>query len=407
MKRWQIALLYSNLHGNIELMVKRILTLPNNNSFFLFGARQTGKSTLVNEFLGNQNAIEINLLEDDQFEKYSKRPSTLRDEVEAREHGVSKVFIDEIQKVPQLLDEVQALLFKYEREIEFCMSGSSARKLKSAGANLLAGRAWTFNLYPLTHLELGNKFSLDKVLRFGSLPSVALMESEQDITRTLKSYVETYLKEEIQRETEIRNIGGFLRFLQIAADLNGELLNFSDIGRDAGISYATAKSYFQVLEDTLIGNFLLPYSGKVVKRLKRAPKFYFFDLGVKRSLEKKLSVAVEPRTTEYGKCFEHFLINEILHLSRYKELEDDFSYYQTSNSAEVDLIIKKPDGAIFAIEIKSGENPGPGSFRGLYSFKELFPKANLICACNSRQDQKRGDVLVVPWKELIRILGLD
>jgi predicted AAA+ superfamily ATPase len=144
----------------------------------------------------------------------------------------------------------------------------------------------------------------------------------------------------------------------------------------------------------------------MLKRLKRAPKFYFFDLGVKRALEKKLSVGIQPMTTEYGKCFEHFLINEILHLSRYKELEDQFYYYHTSNSAEVDLIIKKPDGAIFAIEIKSGVNPGPGSFRGLHSFKEHFPKANLICACTARQDQKRGDVLIIPWKELFGILGL-
>lgn len=388
-------------------MVNRLLTLPNNNSFFLFGARQTGKSTLINEFLGDEKVIKINLLEADQFEKYSQRPSTLRDEVEARKGGVDKVFIDEIQKVPQLLDEVQSLLFKYEKEIEFCMSGSSARKLKRAGANLLAGRAWTFNLYPLTHVELGTKFSLEKVLRYGSLPSVAFMESEQDITRTLKSYVETYLKEEIQRETEIRNIGGFLRFLQLAADLNGELLNFSDIGRDAGISFATSKNYFQVLEDTLIGNFLLPYSGKVAKRLKRAPKFYLFDLGVKRALDKRLSAPVEPKTTEYGKCFEHFLINEILHLSKYKELEDEFSFFQTSNSTEVDLIIKRPSGEVFAIEIKSGENPGPGSFRGLMSFKELFPKATLLCACNCKQDQKRGDVLILPWRELIKILGLS
>ncbi|HMO19296.1 MAG TPA: AAA family ATPase [Oligoflexia bacterium] len=388
-------------------MINRLLTLPKNNSFFLFGARQTGKSTLIDALLDPQTTLKIDLLHDDEYEKYSKRPSTIRDEVEAKEALLTHVFIDEIQKVPALLDEVQSLIYNYKKRISFCMSGSSARKLKRAGANLLAGRAWTFNLFPLTHIELGKKFSLEKVLRYGSLPSVAFLESEQDISRNLRSYVETYLKEEIQRETEIRNFGAFLRFLDIAADLNGQLLNFSDVGRDAGISYATAKGYFQILEDTLLGQFLYAYSGKISKRIKRAPKFYLFDLGVKRAIEKKLSIAVNPRTTEYGQAFEHFLINEIIHLARYKELDYDFSFYRTSNDAEVDLIVKKPDGQVYAIEIKSGDNPGPGSFNGLISFKDVVPKANLICACNANRDQKRGDVLVLPWREAIKLLGLN
>ncbi len=388
-------------------MINRQLTLPIANSFFLLGPRQTGKSTLIESRLPVETTLTINLLIDDEFKKYAQRPSTLTDEIKSRETKLTHVFIDEVQKVPALLDEVHSLIYKYKSKIKFCMSGSSARKLKRAGANLLAGRAWTFNLFPLTHLELGKTFSLDKVLRYGSLPSIIGLESEIEIERTLKTYVETYLKEEIQRETEIRNIGGFLNFLQCAADLNGELVNFSDLGRNAAVSYLTAKSYYQVLEDTLIGKFLFPYSAKIHKRLKRAPKFYFFDLGVTRAVQKKLSSPLIPKTTAYGTAFEHFVINEILHLARYKELEDDFSFYRTSNDAEVDLIVRKPDGTTFAIEIKSGDNPGPGAFSGLKSFQEVSPKAHLFCACTATKDQKRGDVRIVNWREIIKILELS
>jgi len=388
-------------------MIDRLLTLPNNNSFFLFGPRQTGKSTLIEAYLPPKGTFKIDLLVDDEFKKYAQRPSTLSDEIKTLDAQLTHVFIDEVQKVPALLDEVHSLMHNYKGRITFCMSGSSARKLKRAGANLLAGRAWTFNLFPLTHIELGKKFSLDKVLRYGSLPSIVLLESETEIERTLKAYVETYLKEEIQRETEIRNIGGFLNFLQTAADLNGGLVNFSDLGRNAGVSYLTAKSYYQVLEDTLIGTLLLPYSGKTHKRLKRAPKFYFFDIGVTRAIRKKLSSPIIAKTTEYGEAFEHFIINEILHLASYKELEDIFSFYRTSNDTEVDLVVNKPDGTIYAIEFKSGGNPGPGAFSGLKSFQEINPKAQLFCACTTTRDQKRGDVHVVNWREMIKILGLD
>ncbi len=384
-------------------MINRLLKLPLNHSFFLFGARQTGKSTLLKSSFGSDKTITYDLLKSEEHLRLSANPALFREEVLSRNDKIAHVIVDEIQRVPALLDEVHFIL-EHNKPPHFCLSGSSARKLKRVHSNLLAGRAWTYHLYPLTHLELGESFSLDKALNFGTLPSVYLCPNEEDARRTLRSYVETYLKEEIEQEALVRNLGGFLRFLMLAGDENGNIINYSNIARETGTSYNTVKEYFQVLEDTLIGFILLPYSKAVRKRLIKHPKFYFFDTGVHRSLTKKMSIGLEKKTSEYGRTFEHFFIAEMIRLAAYKELDYTFSFYHSSAHAEVDLIVETPKGKTYAIEIKATENPDASSLTGLKSFSQICPKAELYCASLTQRRRNIGTISILPWREVLNIV---
>lgn len=386
-------------------MLKRLLSLPKNHSFFLLGPRQTGKSTLLKSSFPHDSSLYYDLLKTEEYHRFSANPSLFREEVLARKKGVSHVVVDEIQRVPDLLNEIHLIMEEKDAPV-FCLSGSSARKLKRSHANLLAGRAWTYHLYPLTHLELGEQFSLEKALRLGTLPSVYLAE-ETDAQKTLKSYVETYLKEEIQQEALVRNLGNFLRFLDLAADENGNVMNYSHLAREIGTSYNTVKEYFQVLEDTLIGLLLLPYSKRTRRRLAKHPKFYFFDTGVQRALARKISVPLERKTSEYGRAFEHFLITEIVRLAAYREREYKFSFYQSSGYAEVDLVVETPRDQTFAIEIKAKENPDSNDLRGLKSFSEICPKVKLYCASLAPRPRHVNGISILPWQEIFEILRLN
>lgn len=381
-------------------MISRTLQLPKNNSFFVFGPRQTGKSTLIKDiFFQKNSALYYNLLLSKEYLRLSANPTLLREEVMSRKPEITHVIVDEIQRIPALLDEIHALM-EGPRAPYFCLSGSSARKLKRAHANLLAGRAWTYHLYPLTYRELAENFSLEKALNLGTLPPVYLNPSETGAKRTLKSYVETYLKEEIKQEALVRNIGGFLRFLRLAADENGNMLNYSNIARETGTSYQTVKEYFQILEDTLVGFLLLPFSKSSRKRLVKHPKFYFFDLGVHRALTQKLSVPLEKGTSDFGNAFEHFLILEIMRLADYGEKDYGFSFYHTESHAEVDLIVETPKGTTYAVEIKSSEHPDLSQLKGLRSFAEICPNATLICASLAPRRRVIQNITILPWQEV-------
>jgi len=317
-------------------MINRLLKIPKKHSFFIFGPRQTGKSTLLGRKFVRPKVMYYDLLKSEEYLRLSAHPGLFREEVSARVPAVTHVVIDEVQRVPALLNEVHHLL-ENPHPPYFCLSGSSARKLKRSHANLLAGRAWTYHLYPLTHREIGEKFSLSKALNLGTLPSVYLTDSAQEAQRTLRAYVETYLKEEIEAEALTRNLGSFLRFLTLAADNSGNVINYSTIARECGVSYQTVKEYFKILEDTLIGFFLLPYARSARKRLIKHPKFYFFDTGVLRAMKKTVTLQLQPQTDEYGRIFEHFIILEIMRLAAYAESDYQFSFYGSSNKAEVDL----------------------------------------------------------------------
>lgn len=380
-------------------MLKRFINIPKNKSFFLFGPRQTGKTSLINTtFSDKTSVLSYNLLNSEEYMRLSARPQLLREEVDGRSDQVTHIFIDEVQKVPELLDEIHNLM-ESPRSPSFILTGSSARKPKRSGANLLGGRAWNLKLHPLTHREIGNNFVLEKALSRGTLPKIWFSDAE-DASQLLRSYVETYLKEEIEAEALVRSSGTFIRFLFQAGHESGNVLNFSTIARDVATTSKTVKEYFQILEDTLVGRFLPAYSKSTRRRLASHPKFYLFDCGVQRALTKRLTVPIQRGDGNYGAAFEHFMINECFRLNDYLQKDYVFSFYRTEHGAEVDLIIETPDGRCLAVEIKSSENPALADVRsGLMSFREIRPDTRLICVCTASKKRQTEFVSFYPWQE--------
>lgn len=381
-------------------MLKRLINLPiGKNSFFLFGPRQTGKTTLINELIQNKNTIVINLLHNDEFLKYKSDPSLLRDEIDffIQKNKTGIVFIDEIQKSPELLDEAHSLIEKYKDKLFFIFTGSSARKLKRVSTNLLAGRAWSFFLFPFTFNELGRFFNLDIILQFGSLPAL-FKQDKKSIKRTLKAYSTTYLRQEIFDEALVRNLSAFSRFVEIAADSSGEIINYSNIARETGVASKTIKEYYQILEDTLIAFRLNPYLKSVRKRLTQHAKYYLFDIGVINSLCGRLDITLKKGTQLYGILFEHFIIIELYRLLHYNEKDWSIYYWRTSNGAEVDLIIKIPNNIIYAIEVKSAEYVDYRDLSGLKRFLQDNPNAKGFCVCKTKRPYIKNKVSFLPWE---------
>ncbi len=389
----------------MKSFISRALSLPGNKSFFLFGPRQTGKSTLIKELFAPGTSLFYDLLNSETYRRLAARPELIRAEVQAAvsRKQVSHVIIDEVQKIPQLLDEVHYLI-ESGLSCLFVLSGSSARKLKRAQANMLAGRAWTFHLHPFSFHEITDRFDLDRALRFGMLPSITLADDDHERSEILRSYVDTYVKEEVELEAQLRNVGGFLRFLPIVASENGETLNYSNIARETAVAGTTVKAYFQILEDTLLGFYLLPYGKSIRKKMVRHPKFYFFDTGVVRALTRKLSVPLIEGSSEYGRVFEHFLLCEIMKINETRRLDLGLSFYRTERGAEVDCIIESPAGRTIALEIKSTSSPTSAHCRGLRSFKQCVPKAELYLACRAPRALQIGHVTILPWCEMLDLL---
>jgi predicted AAA+ superfamily ATPase len=385
-------------------MVRRNITLPKEDSFFLLGARGTGKSTLLESASFLDEAFKIDLLDQDSEEEYSLRPQLLAERCEALRKG-SWISIDEIQKIPQLLDVVHALIEK--KKLRFALTGSSSRKLKRKGANLLAGRALLYSLYPFTHLELGSEFSIDFALRWGGLPKVYAFNSDQLRAKFLKTYVQVYLKEEIVAEQLVRNLVPFRNFLPIAAQMNAQPLNFSNIARDTAVDPKTVQTYFQILTETYMGRYLESYSKSIRRVQVQHPKFYFFDMGVKRALQRLSSIPLSPQTSEYGEAFETWFINECFALNSYQELDYEFSYLRTKDDAEIDLIVTRPDGSQALVEIKSATKIEARHLRHMLAFKKDFPKAQYICAAMVKQAQKIEGVHVLPWKLAFKEIGFS
>ena len=389
-------------------MISRIPDLPfGRKSFFLFGPRQVGKSTLVRYALRNSNHIEMNLLKSEVLLKYKKNPELLRLEVDfvLKKNPQVIVFIDEIQKAPELLNEVHYLIEKNKKRVFFVMTGSSARKLKKSSVNMLAGRAWEFHLFPFTHKELGKSFQLDDVLLKGSLPPL-IDDNAHDAFQTLKAYTLTYLKEEILDEALTRNISAFSRFLDLAADQNGKIVNFSTISREAGVTSKTVKGYYQILEDTLVAIKLEPYLKSARKRLVRHPKYYLFDTGCVNSLVGRTHVASIKPPTVYGMLFEHFVILEIIRLLSYSQQFFRVFHWRSSHGAEVDLIVEKED-TLLAIEIKSIPRVRTGDLKGLKSFIEDYPGSRPVCVSTADRPYMAGNFPVIPWQMVFEPEWLD
>ena len=385
-------------------MIQRLLTPSNSNSYFLFGARGTGKTTLLQSRYSAKTDLFIDLLDPIEEDIFARNPNELAHRIKALPPDPCSIIIDEIQKVPRILDLVHKLIETTPHR--FVLTGSSGRKLKRGVSNLLAGRAFVYNLYPFTHLELGNAFDLQQALEWGTLPKINQFEAASDKANFLRAYALTYLKEEIVAEQIVRNLDPFRHFLEVAAQVNGKIVNFSRIAHDVGVDVKTVQSYFSILEDTLIGILLPSYHTSVRKRQRTNPKFYFFDCGVKRSLERTLQIGLKEGNYSYGEAFEHFIILELIRLSSYQQNDWQFSYLRTKDDAEIDLVIDRPGMPKALIEIKSTTNITERDCGGLERFvKDMLP-AEAFCISRDINEKKIGSVWQIPWEKALIRLGL-
>jgi len=384
-------------------MLPRLLKLPKNQSLFLFGARGTGKSTLVEDQFDHERCLYLNLLNPEQESRYSQNPNDLYAEIKILPANKTHIIIDEVQKIPKLLDIVHDMI--EETNKIFILTGSSARKLKRGGANLLAGRAFVYHLFPFSFLELGDKFNLDTALRWGTLPKCVFYEKEDEKKRFLQAYTYTYLKEEIWAEHHIKNLDPFRKFLEVSAQCNGKIINYANIARDVGVSDKTVNEYFSILEDTLIGYILEPFHHSFRKRLSLKSKFYYIDTGVVRALSKQLSVPLVRGTSAYGDAFEHFIITECKKLADYYNLEYQFSYLKTKDDAEIDLVVERPGLPILFIEIKSSKNISEIDISSFINLTRDFSKiepCEAVCFSNDPNAKQLEMVTVYPWQQGIR-----
>lgn len=361
-------------------MFDRALRLPpaGRETFFLWGPRQTGKTTLLHQ--AYPDAYWMDLLKADEFRRYVERPELLRQELDTQPTAV-QVVIDEVQKVPALLDEVQWLMER--RRVAFALCGSSTRKVRRGGANLLGGRAIRYELFGLTAEELGEAFDLDRVLNHGFLPRIYVAERPQ---RLLSAYVADYLREEIAAEGLVRNLPAFSTFLDVAALSDGSLVNFSNIARDCGVSAPTVKGYFAILEDTLLGRWLPAYTKRPKRRVITAPKFYFTDVGVVNQLAHRGALA--RRGELYGKAFENWIHHELTAHIAYRELDSELAYWRVASGIEVDFVT---GDLSLAIEAKASERVSADHLRGLRSIVQDHRLRRRVVVCLEPKRRKTDD----------------
>jgi len=354
-------------------------------SAFLWGARQTGKSTLLKAIFPNSPYYD--LLLSDEFARLSRAPSLLREEILGRPPARGcPVIIDEVQKIPSLLDEIQWLIVN--KKISFILCGSSARKLKRAGANLLGGRALRYELYPLVSAEITD-FNLLRGLNHGFLPRHYLAA---DPCKLIESYVGDYLKEEIAAEALTRSVPAFARFLESAAFSNGEIVNYRNIAAECGVSAPTVKEYFQILEDTLLARFLPVYQKRPKRRVIQSPKFYFFDVAVANYLLKRS--VIRPGSEAFGKAFEHFIFQELWAHSRYRGRNYPLAYWRTASQLEVDFILGDHE---IAVEVKGSEISGEHQLKGLRAFAGEYKTAKSVVVSLDKRPRLVGGVQILPW----------
>ena len=375
-------------------MFKRNLILPasGQETFFLWGPRQTGKSTLLRQRY--PQARWLDLLKADVFRRYAVNPELLRQEVEAE--GVQperQIVIDEVQKAPALLDEVHWLM--ENRGLCFALCGSSARKVRRGAANLLGGRALRYEMHGLTAGELGSEFDLSRMLNHGYLPR---MYQAVRPARLLDAYIADYLKEEVAAEGLVRNLPAFSGFLDAAALCDGELINFSNIASDCAVSSHTARSYFTILEDTLLGRWLPAYRKRRKRRLVQAPKFYFADVGLVNRLARRGSLA--PGSALYGKAFENWVFHELSACRAYRELDFDLCYWRLAGGTEVDFVL---GDMRLAVEAKASARITPNHLRGLRSLAREHPQVEqrLMVCLEPRPRRTEDGIDILPAQTFV------
>ena len=373
-------------------MINRIFQLNKEleDSIFLFGARQTGKSTALRQQFPRE--IYIDLLNSEVRNRLERRPSLLYEMLKGKAEGTI-VIIDEIPEVPTLLNEVHRLIS--EKNLRFVLCGSSARKLKRKGTNTLGGRAYPVFFHPLVSAELPD-LDIDRAVNYGMIPSHYLAKNPE---RRLSAYIDVYLKEEIKEESLVRNLLAFQRFLEVAAISNGEILNNRNIAQECGVNASTVSSYFDILEDTLVGYRIPAYTKVVQRRLVQAPRFYFFDVGVANYLMHRSRLV--RGTPEYGHAFEHLVIQELIAYMHYTHQDERISYWRTYAGTEVDVII---GDARIAIEIKSVEEVLPKHLKGLKSFGEEHPNCRRIIVSHDIIPRCIGDIECIPVNDFFRRL---
>jgi len=381
-------------------MFERFLELSQNQSAFLFGARGVGKTTLLNSLPWLKNALMINLLEAKTENHFARNPDALTDIVKALPDEQTHVIIDEIQKLPKLLDIVHHLIETTDKI--FILTGSSAKKLRHGGANLLAGRALLYNLFPLTYEEVKDQFNLTEALQYGMLPKLFDLANDLEKQLFLETYVNLYLREEVWAEKYVRDLAPFRHFLEVAAQCNGKKVILSNIAKDVGVSDYTVQDYFSILEDTLIGYYLHPFQHSFRKRLSKKPKFYFFDTGVVRALMRLVEIPLSEGTSAYGEAFEHFVINQCLQLASYRHRFYRFSYLATKDDAEIDLVVERPGQKILFIEIKSTTMVEARHLSTLKQLAKDFGDCEAVCFSRDIYPKKIDNISVYPWELGVR-----
>lgn len=373
-------------------MYKRICKIDKEleDSIFLFGARQTGKSTVLRERF--PQCVYIDLLDTSIKSRFKRRPGLLYEMLNDKpEHTL--IVIDEIQEVPELLNEVHRLIS--EKEHLFILCGSSARKLKRKGYNTLGGRAYPVYLFPFVSSEIPD-FDINHAVNYGMLPPHYLAKNPH---RRLAAYIDVYLKEEIKEEALVRNLNAFQRFLEVAALTDGEIVNYNNIAQDCGVSTNTVISYFDILEDTLIGYRIPAFSNVLKRRLVQAPRFYYFDVGITNHLLHRKELV--RGTIEYGHAFEHLVIQELKAWLSYTESPEGLTYWRTYTGFEVDAVI---GNARLAIEIKSVEEVLPRHLKGLKSFSADYPESRTVIVSLDPLNRKIGTVECIYVLDFFKML---
>ncbi len=378
-------------------MYKRVLDLASlleKKSFFLFGPRATGKSTLIKMQLPKQVPI-INLLDEELYFRLMSAPGLLKSMIMAYDN-YEMVVIDEVQRIPALLNSVHRLI--EDHGIKFLLTGSSARKLRRNQSNLLGGRARQADLFPLTYHEIP-QFDLDRYLNYGGIP---MIYDSDEPTEDLHAYVSLYLKEEIQAEAVVRSLPAFSKFLHFSALTSGELLNFTNISNDVALSATTIREYYHLLEDTFIG-FMLPAWIKSMKRKAiSTAKFYYFDIGVKNVLAGIKSI--EPKSDLYGRAFEHFIACELRAYLSYRRKHVSLSYWQSTSGFEVDFII----GNDIGIEVKTTTRVHDKHLKGLKALAEEKICQHYFLISHDHINRKQDDQFtIIYWEDFLKKLWAD
>lgn len=382
--------MYSILAADMYKRVLDIANLAKRKSLFLFGPRSTGKTTLIYQQFPGERII--NLLKSSLFMSLAQNPERLEEMISAMPYPELPVIIDEIQKLPQLLDEIHYLI--ESKGIHFVLTGSSGRKLKSTGVNLLAGRAWQCNLFPLCSAELGT-VDLERYLLYGGLPQVLTSEAPME---ELDAYINTYLKEEIKAEALVQNLVHFSAFLRTAAISNAQQINYTNISRDTGIPVSSVRGWFEIVMDSFLGFLLEPWRSPKRKSVATA-KFYFFDVGVANFLAGFHQL---PRASaEFGRAFEHFIVMELRAYLSYHRIKLPLHYWRTRDGLEVDFIV----GNDLAVEVKASDNIQHKDLRGLRALAEEGQIKKRVLVCMEEQGRLTQDgILIQHWKDFLMSL---